>query len=88
MASGETKRRDEADVGKTGSDVEVLRSGREEARLVLDHQLQVLNDLQEKAIRTVKIAGVILGLVLSAGTLPGAERFVNEFTFAGIGSWR
>lgn len=68
------------------SHVEVLRSGREEARIVLDHQIQLLDGLQTKAVRTVRVTGLVFGLVLSAGTLPGASRFVNEFTLAGAGT--
>lgn len=85
MADGETARRDRDDENRQ-SDVEVLRSRCKEARVVLNHQLEALSDLHGKAIRTVRITGVVFGLVLSAATLPGARRFANGFIFAGIGA--
>ncbi|WP_135823540.1 hypothetical protein [Halorussus ruber] len=86
MADGEPACRDVADDESRKSDVAVLRSGREEARVVLNHQLDALSDLHTKAVRTVRITGVVLGLVLSAATLPGARRFANGFTLAGVGA--
>lgn len=86
MAGGETERRDEAVEENVNSDVEVLRSGREEARVVLDHQLQLLSETHAKAIRTVRITGIVFGLVLSTATLLNATQFVNGFTIGGIGS--
>lgn len=85
MAGGETRQSGESDAGSANSDVEVLRSGREEARVVLDHQIQLLNETHAKAVRTVRITGVVFGLVLSMATIPAVGQFVNEFTVAGIG---
>lgn len=85
MAGSEKNRRDGADDGATESDVEVLRSGREEARVVLDHQLRLLSGIHAKAMRTVRITGVVFGLVLSAATLSDVSQFVNAFTIAGVG---
>ena len=86
MAGGETERRDEAVEESANSDMEVLRSGREEARIVLDHQLQLLSETHTKALRTVRITGVVFGLILSTATLLDKDQFVNWFMISGIGS--
>lgn len=86
MADDDSARQSEPDGEAVASDVEVLRSGREEARVVLDSQLQVLTELQTKAMKTVRTTVLVLGLVLSATTLPGAKRFVNWLVVSGVGS--
>jgi hypothetical protein len=85
MGDNETKSSGKPDGRTAGSDVAVLRSGRDEARVVLDHQLRLLNETQKKVMRTTRVTGLIFGLILSAATLPGARRFVNGFTVGGIG---
>jgi hypothetical protein len=85
MAGGETERLDEATERKVNSDVDVLRSGREEARVVLDHQLQLLSEIHTKAMRTVRITILVLSVVLSAAAFSEARRFVNWSTVAGVG---
>ena len=86
MGDEEREQRSERDDEEGTSDVEVLRSGREEARVVLDNQLQVLTELQTKAMKTVRTTVLVLGLVLSATTLPGAKRVVNWLVVSGVGS--
>lgn len=86
MAGDESERRIESDEGERTSDVEVLRSGREEARIVLDHQLQMLDDMHTKAVRTVRITVLVLGLALSATAFPDATKFSNWFTLIGVGT--
>lgn len=84
MADSKTERLDGAE-GQDASDVEVLRSGREEAQVVLDHQLQLLAETHKKAMWTVRITGIVFGLVLSSATLPNASQFTNGFTISGLG---
>lgn len=50
-------------------DLEVLRSACEESRVVLDYQLDVLGEIDEKAIWSVRTAIIVLGLLLSVGSL-------------------
>ena len=83
MAGGEIERREEAVEESESSDVEVLRSGREEARVVLDHQLQLLSEMHTEAFRTVRLTVLVPGLLVSVTTLPDADRFVNLFTIVG-----
>lgn len=85
MADSESERRGRNPDEREG-DVEVLRSGREEARVVLDHQLQFLSEMHTKALRTVRITILVFGLVLSATAFPRSEQYLNPFTVAGIGS--
>jgi len=85
MAGDGNERRDEDDERTVESDVEVLRSGREEARVVLDHQLQLLSETHTKALRTVRITGVVFGLILSTATFLNVSRFVNILTIGGVG---
>lgn len=67
-----------------GTAVETLRSARDEARTTLDHQLSALNDLDDRAMRTVRIALVVVGLLVSATTLGTVRQFVNAITVAGV----
>lgn len=83
MAKGKSS--GHADDEKAASEIEVLRSGRDEARVVLNHQLQLLSETHTKAIRTVRITGIVSGLVLSTATFLEASQFVNIFTIGGIG---
>lgn len=70
-------------------DVEALRATREEARTVLDHQLQTANDVDAKAAMTSRLAVLLLGLVFTAGSfLARADSFdaapyFNGFTAVG-----
>lgn len=51
------------------ADIEVLRSTRDESRTVLDHQLDVLAEIDEKAIWSVRTAIIVLGLLISVASL-------------------
>lgn len=86
MSYGEGEQRSESDDENRTSDVAVLQSGREEARIVLDHQLQMLDDMHTKAVRTIRITVLVLGLVLSATAFPEARGFRNAFTLSGVGT--
>lgn len=66
-----------------GTAVETLRSARDEARTTLNHQLSALDDIDDRAMRTVRIALVVVGLLISATTLDGVRRFVNAVTVSG-----
>lgn len=67
-----------------GTDVETLRTTREEARLVLDHQLRVLDEIDRKSTRTVRITFLVLGAVFSVATLTNISPFVNSFSAFGV----
>lgn len=67
-----------------GTDVETLRTTREEARLVLDHQLQVLNEIDRKAIRTVQVVLVLLGLVGTTATVVEVRHLLNPLSLGGL----
>lgn len=51
------------------SDIEALRLTREESRIVLDHQIALQKDLDDKALRTVRLALVLIALVVSVAQL-------------------
>lgn len=53
------------------ADLEALRVTREESRVVLDHQVALLNEIDDRAVRTVRLAGVTLGIVVSVLGLAG-----------------
>lgn len=55
----------------------------DEARCALDHQIAKVKDIDDKALRTVRIAVVFLGVVLSVAQFRGARTFVNAWTLAG-----
>lgn len=55
----------------------------EEARCVLDHQIAKVRDIDDKALRTVRIAVLFLGLVFSVTQLDSSSSFVNELTILG-----
>lgn len=51
--------------------LEALRATREESRAVLDHQVALLNEIDDRTMRTVRVAGVALGIVVSVLGLVG-----------------
>lgn len=58
-----------------------LRLTHEEARTVLDHQIDVLGDIDDKAARTVRVTALLLGAVVSTLSLLGnSEPFINQGT--------
>ena len=66
-----------ADDGSGEPDVEALRVTREESRAVLDHQIATLNDLDDKAMRTVRTDVLLLGILASAAGIAGPERLTE-----------
>jgi len=56
---------------------EVLESACEESREVLDHQLTVLNDIDDKAVWTARTSVLVLGLLISAGSLGDVTQFLG-----------
>lgn len=52
-----------------------LEVGYSEARTVIDSQRDVLSDIDEKAIRTVRLNALIMGVVVGAAQLAGATIF-------------
>lgn len=67
------------------SNIRSLRITHEEARTVLDHQISVLNDIDNKATKTVRITAVILGIVVSAPSIiKNPNTYINSFTEWGV----
>lgn len=61
--------------------VESLRKMHNEARDVLDHQIRIVDDVNDKATRTVRITSLLLGVVVSGGSLVGdPAQFINQGT--------
>lgn len=67
-------------------DKETLEKTCEEARTALDHQIDLLRDMDDKAMRSVRITLLTLGIFLSASAFPGSLRFFNLITISGVGS--
>lgn len=63
--------------GSSQPDLQALRVTREESRAVLDHQIAMLNDLDDKAMRTVRTAVLLLGILASAAGIAGPERLAR-----------
>lgn len=56
----------------------------EEARAVLEHQLETLNDIDDKAARTVRITALLVGAVFGAISFGDASSLiVNQYTWWG-----
>lgn len=55
------------DAGSIGT----LRSACGESRAVLDHEIDILNDIDDKAVWTVRTAVLVVGLVVSAASITG-----------------
>lgn len=64
------------------SEVEALRATREEARAILEYELRSLDELDDKAMRTVRTAVVVLGLILSVLGVTGPA------SVAGLPIWQ
>lgn len=67
-------------------EVEALRLTLEEARSTLTDQQQSLSDMDDKAMRSVRITLLTLGILLSAATFPQAAQFINILTVLGAAS--
>lgn len=68
----------------SGRHVRTLRITRKEAREVLDTQLATITDIDEKAMRTVRIALLLVGIALSASAFPNAVMLVNWVTISAV----
>jgi hypothetical protein len=61
--------------------VKAIRTQREEARTVLDHHIQLSNDIDGKAMRTVRVEIILLAALVSAAQFVGPEsQFINPLT--------
>lgn len=71
-------------------DIQVLRDVCAEARVVLDHQLAVLGEIDDKAIWSVRTAVIVLGLLISAGSVADSASIRDldrtVVTLAGVGT--
>lgn len=71
-------------------DLEALRTTHQEARTVLDHQIQTFRKIDDKAARTFRLDGLLLGLILTALSFLSSSKtlevtnFINGFTIAGV----
>lgn len=54
--------------------IETLGISRVESRAVLDHQIDLLNEIDDRALRTVRTSIVVLALLVSAGQIAGTSR--------------
>lgn len=59
--------RDDA-VDRRQHDLDALRLTHEEARALLDQQIETANDVDDKAAKTSRLAVLLLGLLFTAGT--------------------
>lgn len=66
-------------------EIETARGIHEEARTVLDHQTQLLNDIDDKAARTVRITILLVGAILGVATFgeQGEISFTNPYILWG-----
>lgn len=63
--------------------LEALRFICEESRNVIDHQIADLNDIDDKALRTVRITMVVIGFVVAAAQVENADPIFNPVTTLG-----
>lgn len=74
----------------TPTEIEALRVTREESRAVLDHQIALLSEIADRTVRTVRLAGVTLGIVVSVLGLGGpsllSEAGVPARLLVGLGT--
>lgn len=68
-------------------DIESLRTAREESRIVLDHHITLQNDLDDKALKTVRLCLVLIAAIISVAQLMGPERMgeVHIMTKVSVG---
>ncbi|PSP37988.1 hypothetical protein BRC71_08430 [Halobacteriales archaeon QH_7_65_31] len=79
----DTDNKDEdEDVPAEEVDLQALEIVRQESREVLTEQIRLLNDIDDKAMRSVRTAVLFIGLVISAIQLSN-----QPVTFNQIGSW-
>lgn len=70
------------------SDIEALRVTHEESRVVLDHQIALQKDLDDKALRTVRLALFLIALIVSVAQLmePGQVASLGIGTLLSVGT--
>lgn len=67
-----------------GPSEDAKQTVREEARHVINEQLQTLRDIDQKAMATARIIGLVLGLIASAASLADKpQNTVNNLILAG-----
>lgn len=59
------------------SDIEALRITRTEYRAVLDRQISLLDDLEDKAMWTARTAVILLGILVSGAGIAGRPGLVG-----------
>lgn len=64
-------------------DTETLSFLYEDARRVIDHQIEYLSDIDDKAMRTVRITTVLIAILLLATRLDSTGHLVNPLTVLG-----
>lgn len=70
------------------SDIEALRVTHEESRVVLDHQVALQKDLDDEALRTVRLALFLIALIVSVAQLvePGQVASLGIGTLLSVGT--
>jgi len=72
-------------------DIEALRLTHEEARTVIDHQINSVRSADDKAARTFRLDAILIGLVLTAVSFLARSNnfdvglFINILSIVGIG---
>jgi len=66
-----------------------LRISQEEARTVLDHQINTFSEVDSKAAETTRLVALLLGLILTAASIIAQsdltlDPYLNWATFLGI----
>lgn len=64
-------------------DTETLNLLLEESRSVIDHQLSKTNDIDDKALRTVRIETILLGALATASQIPKSPPDLNGWITVG-----
>lgn len=71
-------------------DLESLRLAQSEARAVLDHQIQTISDVDDKAAKTFRLDVILLGLLVTAASFVAQVNsvelspYVNVFTVSAV----
>lgn len=94
MSGGEEDELKES-VEETGSmpeehDLDSLYVAQDEARAVLDHQIQMFSDVDDKAAITFRLNAILLGLILTAASFVSQSEilelaiYINPFTVSAV----
>lgn len=70
-------------------DLESLRVSQEEARTVLDHQINTFSEVDQKAAETTRLVALFLGLMLTAASIIAQsdlnlDPYMNWASFSGV----